>query len=257
MGIIESIILSVVEGFSEFLPISSTGHLVLAAHVLSVPQTEFVKSFEIIIQLGAILAAVFLYWGRVIKNFELWKRVIVAFIPSAIFGLVFYQLIKDVLLGNLYITLGALLTGGVVLIVIEKVLGKKEAAVVSLNQISLRQSFVIGLFQVISMIPGVSRAGASIIGGLLGGLDRKTAVEFSFILAIPTMFAATGLDLYKSNFAYSMQEILILGLGFFGSFISAALAIKLFIRLIQKHSLAVFGWYRIVLAIVYFLVFLG
>lgn len=251
MELIQAFILSVVEGFTEFLPISSTGHLLLATRFLNIPQTEFVKSFEVIIQLGAILAVVFLYWKKLIGNFKLWKNLLAAFLPTAAIGLIFYQIIKDVFFENILITVFALLAGGILLILVEKFYTEKEDCIDSIENFTLKQSFLIGIAQAFSVIPGTSRAAATIIGGLLIGAKRKVAVEFSFLLAIPTMIAATGLDLVKSNFAFTQSEILVLFVGFIGSFITALLIVKWFIKFVQSNSFLYFGVYRIILALIF------
>jgi undecaprenyl-diphosphatase len=245
------LIFSLVEGITEFLPISSTGHLVLTSEILRIPQTDFVKSFEIIIQLGAILAVVFLYWRKILESKILWKNILIAFIPTAIVGLTLYSFIKDVLIGNVLVTLLALFVGGIVLIALEFMLKQKEQPVASLEKFSLKTSFLIGLIQSLSIIPGVSRAGASIVGGMVLGLKRNVAVEFSFLLAIPTMFAATGLDLIKSELRFSPQEWLLLLIGFVGSFIVALAVVKWFIKYVQTNNLIPFGIYRIVLALIF------
>lgn len=244
--------LGIVEGLSEFLPISSTGHLILAAWILQIPQTEFVKSFEIYIQLGAILAVLVLYARTLVTQVKLWKSLLMAFLPTALVGLVFYKMIKSALLGNMQISLLALFIGGIILIVFEKLI-KKKANAKSLDQINLKQAFLIGCCQAISVVPGVSRSGASIVGGVLAGLNKKTAVEFSFLLAIPTMMAATGLDLLESDFSFSNDEIGVLVVGLGSSFLTAMLAIKLFLKYVQKNSFWIFGVYRISLAIVFWL----
>lgn len=253
MDYLQALIFAVVEGITEFLPISSTGHLVLTAKLLNIPQTDFVKSFEIIIQLGAILAVVFLYWKTIFGNKKVWKPVALAFIPTAVIGLVLYQTIKTVLLGNEMVTLYALLIGGVVLIVIELLYKDSKEDISKIEDISTKNALLIGVFQSLSIVPGVSRAAATIIGAMLLKTSRKTAVEFSFLLAIPTMAAATGLDLLKSNFDFSTQEYSVLAVGFIGSFIVALLAIKFFIKFIQNHTFIPFGIYRIILAFLFFL----
>lgn len=257
MNYFDSLILSIVEGITEFLPISSTGHLVLASNLLGVTQTEFVKSFEIFIQLGAILAVVVLYYKTLTTNFKIWKTILLAFIPTAILGLVFYKIVKTLLLGNVMVTLLALFVGGLVLIFLEKILPKKKASIESINKITPKQAVLIGLSQSVSMIPGVSRAGATIVGGMFLGLDKKVATEFSFLLAIPTMMAATGLDLVKSNFTFSQDEILILAIGFVGSFITALFAVKFLIKYVQNHTFFAFGVYRIILALVFWMFLLS
>ncbi|MEK7571722.1 MAG: undecaprenyl-diphosphate phosphatase [Patescibacteria group bacterium] len=255
MDSLQSIILSVVEGITEFLPISSTGHLVLTSELLKIPQTDFVKSFEVIIQLGAILAVVILYWKRLLTDRRALLNILVAFIPTAVVGFTLYRLIKDVLLGNVWITIWALFLGGIVLILWDTFYKEKAHHLDDINKLSYKQSFLIGLFQSISIVPGVSRAGATIIGGLTIGLKRKAAVEFSFLLAIPTMLGATGLDLITSNFSFTAQEWGIISLGLIGSFITALFAVKYFVRYVEHHGFTVFGIYRIILAL-FFILFL-
>lgn len=251
MGILDAVILAVVEGITEFLPISSTGHLILASYILGIPQTNFVKSFEVIIQLGAILAIVVLYWKTLIRNLNVWKRLLIAFIPTALVGLTLYRYIKDVLIGNPMITVIALFLGGVALILIESLHKEKDGHLSEIEKISYKDSFIIGVFQSLSIVPGVSRAAATIVGGLLIGAKRKTAVEFSFLLAVPTMFAATALDLKESSLSFSQNEILLLIIGLLGSFFVAIIAVKFFVKYVQNHSFISFGIYRIVLALLF------
>ncbi|KKU92248.1 MAG: Undecaprenyl-diphosphatase [Microgenomates group bacterium GW2011_GWA1_48_10] len=253
--IFQALLLSLVEGITEFLPISSTGHLILASQILDVAQTEFVKSFEIVIQFGAILAVVFLYRQRLVKDFEGWKKIITAFIPTAILGLILYKIVKSSLLGNSWVVVVSLFVGGILLVAIEKYFKSKER-VKDFAKLSYKQSFLIGLGQSVSMIPGVSRSAATIITGMFLGMDRKSAAEFSFLLAVPTMAAATGLDLLKSRWAFSIDEYLLLTIGFVGAFFSALLAVKYFIEFVQKHTFVGFGIYRIVVALLFWLVFL-
>lgn len=257
MNLLQTLILSLIEGITEFLPISSTGHLILSTHALQIPQTEFVKSFEIIIQLGAILAIFVLYFKKLL-NTKLWPTLLAAFIPSAAVGFVFYKLIKEFLIGNSLITVIALFLGGVAFILIEnwhKNL-KNEKQIESLEKISLKNAFIIGLFQSISIVPGVSRAGATILGAMLLKTNRKVAAEFSFLLAVPTMFAATGLDIMETKLDFSSYELFLLTVGFIGSFIFAILSVKLLIKYLTNHSFTFFGVYRIILAIIFWLVYL-
>jgi undecaprenyl-diphosphatase len=251
MDYLQAIILSIVEGLTEFLPISSTGHMVLVSKLLNITQSDFVKSFEIIIQLGAIFAIIFLYWATISKNIKIWKKIITAFIPTAIIGFLLYKIIKSFLLGNSLVTLLALLIGGVLIIIFEKIHKENDLHAENIEKISYKNAFLIGLFQSVSVIPGVSRSAATIIPALLLGTKRKTAVEFSFLLAIPTMLAATGLDLIKSNFSFTAFEYSILLTGFVGSFLVAILAVKFFLTFIRKHTLIPFGVYRIILAIIF------
>jgi undecaprenyl-diphosphatase len=253
MDFLQVLILSAVEGITEFLPISSTGHMVLVSELLRMQQTEFVKNFEVVIQLGAILAVVVLYWQRLLQSKVLWSRLVVAFVPTALIGLVLYKFIKTVLLGNPAVTLWALFLGGIALIIVEKLYKEQPHHLDKIESLSLKKSAIIGVVQSLSMIPGVSRAAATIIGGLFVGLKREPAVEFSFLLAIPTMIAATGLDLVKSNFAFSSSEWGLLSFGFIGAFITALLAVKFFIRYVQHHTFVAFGVYRIVLALLFWI----
>jgi len=251
---LDALILSFVEGVTEFLPISSTGHLVLTSNLLKIPQTSFVKNFEIIIQLGAIFAVVFLYWKTLTTNIKAWKRIMIAFIPTAIIGFILYKIVKSFLLGNTYVTLAALLIGGIILIVLELMYKEKEHHVDKIEEISYRNVFLIGVVQSLAIIPGVSRSAATVIGALFLGTKRKTAVEFSFLLAIPTMLAASGLDILKSDFiSYSSQQYISLLIGFLGSFVFAILAIKFLLDFIKNHTFIPFGVYRIILAILFWL----
>lgn len=256
MNIIASILLGIVEGVTEFLPISSTGHLVLASGLLGIAQSNFVKSFEIIIQLGAILAVVALYWQKLLTDLPVAKRVIIAFLPTAILGLTFYKIIKTYLLGNNLVVLGALFVGGLVLILFEIWQSRRSSIELEgdekIENISYWQAIVLGFCQSVAMVPGVSRSAATIVGGLALGIKRKTIVEFSFLLAVPTMAAATGLDLFKSSISFSSNEWGLLLVGFFVSFLSALLAIKSFLSYIQKHDFIAFGLYRIIIALVFF-----
>lgn len=245
---------SIVEGVSEFLPISSTGHLVLTSTILGIKQTEFVKSFEIFIQLGAIMAVVVLYWRLLIKRSAVWKRIIAGFIPTAVVGFVLYKLIKSLLLGNVWITVLALSIGGLALIILEIRYKEKEHHIGDLEHIPLTTAFLIGVCQSISVVPGVSRAAATIIGGLYLGVKRQTATEFSFLLAIPTMLAATVLDLKESSFAFSQNEIQQLVIGFIFSFIAALLAVKFLMKFIKTHTFIPFGIYRIIIALIFIMV---
>ncbi len=245
MNLIQAIILSIIEGIAEFLPISSTGHLILASSLLHIPQTDFVKSFEIAIQLGAILAVVGLYWKK-LWDYRLWPKIMAGFLPAAIIGLVGYHFIKQYLIGNTTVVLWSLFLGGLVLLFIDKLAPGKQKNLDSLN---IQSAVVIGVFQAISIIPGVSRAAATIIGGLLVGLDRQSAVEFSFLLAVPTMLAATGLDLVKSGLSFSSNEWLLLLVGFMGAMITAWLSVKFFLNFVKSHTFFWFGVYRIAISL--------
>jgi len=249
MNYLDAIILGIIEGITEFLPVSSTGHLILASALLKLSNTEFLKSFEISIQLGAILSVVVLYARTVLKNRELIWKTMIAFIPTCIIGLLFYKIVKHYLLGNQNIVAASLLIGGVFLILFELWQKKKP---VGTSEITYKQAFLVGIFQMISMIPGVSRSAATIIGGMLLGIERKSIVEFSFLLAVPTMAAATALDIFKSGSNFTGNEIRILLTGFVVSFVVALIAVKVFLRFIQNHTFIPFGIYRIVAAIAWF-----
>ncbi|MBP6912987.1 MAG: undecaprenyl-diphosphate phosphatase [Candidatus Levybacteria bacterium] len=256
MDILNAIILGVVEGITEFLPISSTGHLILASRLLGITSSDFLKSFEIFIQSGAILAVIILYWRDIFTKFDLLKKVFIAFIPTAVIGLLLYKVLKEYLLGNTTITLLSLFLGGIALIIVELSFKKQNINERTVTQITYKNAFLVGLIQSISIIPGVSRSAASIIGGMLLGMDRKTAVEFSFLLAIPTLLAATGLDLIKTNFSFSTQEWTYLASGFLSSFIVAVLVIKWLVSYVKKYTFIPFGIYRIIIAIFLFGLFM-
>lgn len=249
--------MGVVEGITEFLPISSTGHLVLTSELLKITQTNFIKSFEISIQLGAILAVVFLYRKALLTDKEYWIRILSAFLPTAVLGFLLYSFIKKLLLGSSIVTVLALFAGGVLLIVLEKIYQKKKPSFENAREISLKKAFLIGIFQSVSMLPGVSRSGATIIGGLFLGLKRETAAEFSFLLAVPTMLAATGLDLAKSSATFTKNEYFFMAVGFAAAFITATFTIQYFLSYVRKHNFVLFGVYRIVLAILFWLFILG
>lgn len=241
---IDALIFSIVEGITEFLPISSTGHLMLTAKLLGHEQTEFVKSFEIVIQLGAILSVLVLYWRSFVLNMAELKRVVCAFIPTAVIGFALYKFIKQYLLADLQVVGWALLIGGVLMIVFEKS-RSKAAGISGVGQMPYRTALAIGLFQSLAVIPGVSRAAATIIGGMILGVERRTIVEFSFLLAVPTMAGATALDLVKSADTFSRDQLGVLAIGFAGSFIFALICIKWLLVFIKNHSFTGFGVYRI------------
>ena len=255
MTILHSILLGIVEGISEFLPISSTGHMVLVSELLGIAKDSFTKSFEIIIQLGAILSVVVLYWNKLIKSKKLIIKLCIAFLPTAIIGLTIYKYIKE-LLGSVYVVTAALFVGGIILMYFETWAQKftQKRNIVSVehtDDITIKQSIYVGLFQSIAMIPGVSRSGATIVGGAFLGISRKAIVEFSFLLAIPTMCAATALDIYKNKASFSFDQVNLLVIGFLVSFVVALLAVKTFLKYIEKNSFKAFGIYRIVLSLIY------
>lgn len=251
MNLIHTLILSAVEGITEFLPISSTGHLILVSRILNLESNNFLKTFEIVIQLGAILAVVVLYFKKFLSSFNLLKKLIVAFVPTAVVGFTLYPLIKGVLLGSSAITLNALFWGGIALIGVELFIKKYKVQSTQYKEPTYKQALIIGTFQSLSVIPGVSRAAATIVGGLLTGLNRETATEFSFLLAVPTMFAATSLDIWKSRHMIAGSGFLTLFVGTVLSFLFAIFAVKFLIGYVKKHDFTVFGVYRIALAILF------
>ncbi|HET6489274.1 MAG TPA: undecaprenyl-diphosphate phosphatase [Syntrophales bacterium] len=258
MDLLTAIILGIVEGVSEFLPISSTGHMILASHLMGLEHTEFLKSFEISIQVGAILSVVALYWRLLLVNIEVIKRVIVAFIPTGVLGLTVYKLVKGYLMGSATVVLCSLFIGGVFLIVFELWHREEDSAVDDLARIPYKTAVIIGLFQSIAMIPGVSRSASTIVGGLILGLKRKTIVEFSFLLAVPTMLAATVYDLYKTGAQMTLPQLDFLIAGFVTAFIVALLSIKFLLRFIQTHTFIPFGIYRIILVgVLYLMMYKG
>lgn len=244
MSIAEAILLAIVEGITEFLPISSTGHMIITEKLLGMQSTDFSKAYIVSIQFGAILSVVVLYWRKFIQSIDFYKKMFVAFIPAAIIGKLLGDYV-DMILDSVLVVAVSLLLGGVILIFIDKLLtGNKQ------DEITYPKALKIGLFQCIAMIPGVSRSAATIIGGMTQGLTRQTAAEFSFFLAVPTMFAATAYKLYKNHTALTSDDLSILLTGNIVAFIVALLAIKFFISFLQKHGFKLFGYYRIVLGLI-------
>lgn len=259
MTIIQSIIMGIIEGLTEFLPISSTAHLIITGNLLHIPSSEFLKTFEISIQLGAILSVVILYWRRVWNNLNIIWLLAAAFIPTSIIGLIFYKIVKNYLMESLPTIAFSLVIGGIVIILFEKWYSKKNTAITNnsiinneddLKKITYKQAIILGLVQALAIIPGVSRAGATIIGGLAQGIKRKTIVEFSFLLAIPTMLAATALDIYKNPTVFNGNQLTLWLVGFIVSFITAIIGVKFLIKYVQKNDFKIFGWYRIVLGLI-------
>jgi undecaprenyl-diphosphatase len=250
MTVFQAIILGIIEGVTEFLPVSSTAHLILAADAMRLTSSEFLKSFEIIIQLGAILSVVVLYWRRFL-DWEIIKKLVVAFVPTGVIGLTVYKAIK-VMLGSINVVLIMLVVGGIVLIVFEH-FRKHTDEDADFSQITYRRALLIGLFQAIAVVPGVSRSAATIVGGSLIGINKRTIVEFSFLLAVPTMAAATGLELLKGYSALA-ENLTALAVGFVVSFVTAIVAIKSFLAFVKKRDFKAFGVYRIILALAFYLV---
>jgi len=261
MQIIIAIILGIVEGLTEFLPVSSTGHLIIAGHVLNFTGAR-ADSFEVFIQLGAILAVVWLYWDRFVKLLDLrqskgfqGKRGIgllaLTTLPALLAGFLLHGFIKEHLFQPQTVAIG-LAVGGVALLVFERFQHKPKT--MSLDNLTAKQALGIGLFQLLALWPGVSRSASTIVGGMLRGVDRKTAVEYSFLAAVPVIIAASGYDLLSSLGDLQASDLPLFATGFIAAFVSAALAIKYFVKLVQRYTFTPFGWYRIALAILVLLV---
>ncbi len=245
---LHALIFGVIEGLTEFLPVSSTGHLILAAELLALPHSEFLKSFEIVIQLGAILAVLVLYWRRFFEKAIL-LRLGVAFLPTGIAGLLFYPLVKR-LLGNPTVVILSMLLGGIALVLFERLHTERAGVREEVTSLTFRQAAFIGCAQAVSLVPGVSRSAASIVGGLAAGARRAAVVEFSFLLAVPTILAATLLDLTRNVAMWNSGEEALLVAGFVSAFVCALLAILLLRRFIRRHTFTPFGWYRIIVALI-------
>ena len=248
MELLEAILIAIVEGLTEFLPVSSTGHMIIAQHLLGAPDDEFTKIFIITTQFAAILSVVLLYWKRFFQSLDFYFKLFVAFIPAVVLGLLLEDWI-DSLLESVTVVATTLLLGGIVLIFIDKYLNPKNE-----TDITYPKALKIGLFQCLAMVPGVSRSAATIIGGMTQGLTRKQAAEFSFFLAVPTMFGASTLKLYKglkdSPNVFTSDNIFILIIGNIVAFVVAVIAIKGFIAILTKYGFKAFGYYRIVLGAV-------
>jgi undecaprenyl-diphosphatase len=248
LSILESIILGIIEGFTEFLPISSTGHMIIASDLMDIQQTNMTSAFEIIIQFSAILAVVFNYKDKfTLQKIELWKKIVLAFIPIGAVGFVFASTIKAMFVPS--IVAFAFIIGGIIFLVVEKFYKNEEHLIDDVEKVSYTQAFYIGLAQVAALIPGASRAGASIIGAMLVGLNRKASAEFSFLLALPVMCATTGYDLVKHYHEFVGANFIVLAVGFITSFIVAYLTMKLFIEFLSRFTFVAFGIYRIIVGV--------
>jgi undecaprenyl-diphosphatase len=251
MHIIQTLVLGVVEGLTEFLPISSTAHMMLASRIMGLVSTDFLKTFEIIVQFGAILAIVTLYWSRLRALRKVWGKVLAAFIPTGIIGFILYQLIKGYLLGNNTIAIWALGIGGALLILFEIFHKDNNPSQESLDELagmSYTKAIAIGLAQAVAVIPGVSRSAATIVAGRALGVSRVAIVEFSFLLAVPTILAASGYELLKSTPHLDAGQYGLLLMGLAVAFVTARLSIRWLLRYVQTHNFTVFGIYRILIA---------
>ncbi|MCF0070119.1 undecaprenyl-diphosphate phosphatase [Dyadobacter sp. CY261] len=244
MSIWQAIILAIVEGITEFLPISSTGHMIIASSFMGISHLEFTKMFTVNIQFGAILSVLVLYWKRFFQTTDFYFKLLVAFLPAAVIGFVLNDFI-DALLENVWVVSISLLLGGFVLIFIDRIANDTGE-----KKITFPTALKIGFFQCIAMIPGVSRSASTIIGGMLNGLSRKQAAEFSFFLAVPTMAAAGGYKLLKTYDTIQKEDIQTLLIGNAVAFVVAMLAIKFFISFLTKYGFKVFGYYRIILGLI-------
>ncbi|MBU0719777.1 undecaprenyl-diphosphate phosphatase [bacterium] len=255
MTIFDSIILGIIEGFTEFLPISSTGHLIVASEFLGIDQNSVTKAYEVIIQFAAILAVIFNYKDKFsLKKIDLWSKVFLAFIPIGTVGYIFSSQIKE--LFSIQIVAVMFIVGGIIFLIVEKFFIKEgDHLIDDVEKVTFKQSLVIGFAQIFALIPGTSRAGSTIIGALLVGLNRKASAEFSFLLAFPVMSAVTAYDLLKHYHEFSSANLLTLAVGFVVSFIVAYLTIKLFLVFLEKFTFVAFGIYRIVFGLFLLAVF--
>lgn len=271
LEILKAIFLGIVEGVTEWLPISSTGHMILVDQFIKLNvSAAFLEMFLVVIQLGAILAVVFIYWKKLLpfsyKNNKvmikkhtviLWGKILVACLPAAIIGLAFDNIINAIFY-NYQTVAVTLIFYGILFIIVENYNKNRKPEIVQLSQINYKTALLIGVFQILSLIPGTSRSGATIIGGMILGTSRTIAAEFTFFLAIPIMFGASLLKLVKFGFAFTGWEVVILLTGMITAFITSVFAIKFLMTYIKKHDFKVFGWYRIVLGVIvllYFLIF--
>ncbi|MCL4364287.1 undecaprenyl-diphosphate phosphatase [Patescibacteria group bacterium] len=257
MNIINAFILGIVEGLTEFLPISSTAHLLIAGRFLHLSQTEFQTFFDIFIQSGAILAVVFLYFEYVINNKDLWFKVAVSFLPTAVVGLILEKIIKKYFFNSMPLIIGAMFLIGAFFIVFEYLVKNKKVNLKkSIRQMSYKEAFLIGVGQSLAVVPGVSRAGIVMLSMMGQQFKRDESAVYSFILAVPTILAASGLEVIKTNFSIltNKSNLLFLTIGFVVSFVTAYFAVKWFIGFLKTNTLTIFGVYRIGLSLVLFMV---
>ncbi len=250
MTYVQALVLAIIEGITEFLPVSSTGHMILADTWMQIQDKEFAKTFEIVIQLGAIMAVALLYIKRFFVSFNIYLKLVAAFIPTGVIGILAYKTIKSLLFNPIVVSV-ALIVGGIILILLDKWTESKKSEYEKAEDISYLGAVKIGLFQCLSMVPGVSRAAATIFGGVFAGFDRKLATEFSFLLAIPTMLAASGKDLWESKDLINSENIKLLAFGAAVAFACALVAVKGFIVFVQRYGFKHFGYYRIILGILF------
>jgi len=249
LDIFQSIIIGIIEGFTEFLPISSTGHMIIASSFLGIEESSLIKAYEVIIQFAAILAVMLIYRDKItFSKIELWKKLIAAFFPLAIVGYVFKDQIKDLFAINVVAIM--FIIGGIIFLIVEYFYDEKSSQTTVVEDVSYGQAMWIGFAQIFALIPGTSRAGATIVGGLLSGLDRKTSAEFSFLLAIPVMVAVSGYDLLKHYKDFADANWIAFLVGFIVAFVVAYITIKLFLAFLQRFTFVPFGIYRIVFGLI-------
>jgi undecaprenyl-diphosphatase len=253
MDIFQAVIIGIIEGFTEFLPISSTGHMIVASKFLGVAETDLTKAYEVIIQFSAIMAVMLIYREKItFKKIDLWIKLLVAFLPLAIVGFIFKDQIKT--LFNIQTVAWMFIIGGIVFLVVEYFYKEKEEHIKDVEKVSMIQALWVGIAQIFSLVPGTSRAGATIIGGLLAGLDRKASAEFSFLLAIPVMAAVSGYDLLKHYQDFANANWSAFLVGFIVAFVVAYATIKLFLAFIQRFTFVAFGIYRIIFGVILLLI---
>ncbi|MEA3492202.1 MAG: undecaprenyl-diphosphate phosphatase [Campylobacterota bacterium] len=249
MDIFQAIIIGIIEGFTEFLPISSTGHMIVASKFLGIEETALIKAYEVIIQFAAILAVMLIYRDKLsLSKIDLWKKLILAFLPLGAVGYIFRDHIKA--LFSVEVVAIMFIIGGVIFLIVEYFYREEKSYITDVESVSYKQALWVGVAQLFSLIPGTSRAGATIVGGLLTGMDRKTSAEFSFLLAIPVMAAVSGYDLLKHYQDFADANWIAFLTGFFVAFIVAYLTIKLFLAFLQRFTFVPFGIYRIVLGVI-------
>lgn len=252
MEMMHAVVLGFVEGITEFLPISSTAHLEIASQILKLSQTEFLKTFTIAVQLGAIAALLFVFPKRVFVTPRLWVRIAAGFIPTGVIGFVLYKVIKNYFMSNILLIAVTLILGGLLFLLLESNWMKKKRAMKpwTLDSLPASEWVKFGIVQSLAVIPGVSRSGAIISYGLIRGIEREVIMESAFLLAFPTMFAATVYDIYKHGFSFTANEWFLVGIASFVAFISAFAAAKWLLQYVAKHDFEIFGWYRIVLGLI-------
>jgi undecaprenyl-diphosphatase len=260
MTFLQVIILGIVEGITEFLPISSTAHLEFTTRLIGIVQVDFIKSFLVVIQFGAILAVVVIYFKKIFASRGVFLRMVTGFIPTGIIGFVLYKLIKNFLIGNEWVAIAALIIGGIIILLVERnpLVNPSVDSLdtISIEQLSYKDMIKLGLIQSLAVVPGVSRSGSIIVGGKLLGISRELIIDAAFLLAIPTMAAAAGYDLLKSGISFSGHEWMLLLVGLLVSFITALFAIRWLLRYIRKASFRFFGWYRIIAGIIFAIIFI-